>query len=672
MSTTSLQFPYFTLLLFAATALACVSAFEGWRNREVSGSTPFVILMSLVAYWSVTYGLQLVFPSLDAQLLWDSVQYPGGFLTPVAFLGFVLYYTGYEHVVTLWRLLAAAVLPLITALLVWIPQFQHLVRLDAELLEMSSYVLVEITYGPLFYLTVGYSYILVALGIGVLVVTTLQTPALYRRQSLLITMGAVVPICGSVITYFLDLTPIDLTPVGLAIFGVTLVLAFTRYRLLEVYPIARNKVIRGVHDGILVTDPNGRVVDINPAAKQIFTLDGGIGTELSSFASDTEPLLADMSDDETVEFVTNGEDERYIECRKTTLTDLGQIERASIYILHDVTERRIREQWFQALTEYSSDIISVVDENLQIKYVSPSVERVLGYEPQAIEGTSLLDRVHQEDTAAVREAVLTDPDPEIGITYRMKASDGSWRTLQSRSKNQLSDPIVEGIVVNTRDITESQARKRELERKNERLEEFASVLSHDLRNPLTVASGRLELLDVPADTEHTVAIRQAHDRIEALIDDLLTLAQQGKSIGETTEVSIPQVASRAWQQIEKDTATLEIDVDLMIEADKSRFQQLFENLFRNAIEHGGDTVTISVGYLSESAGFYIEDDGPGIPPAKRKDVVQAGFSDTEDGTGFGLSIVKQIVEGHDWQLSITESDEGGARFEISNIEYKRK
>ncbi|KOX95397.1 sensor histidine kinase [Halorubrum tropicale] len=221
-----------------------------------------------------------------------------------------------------------------------------------------------------------------------------------------------------------------------------------------------------------------------------------------------------------------------------------------------------------------------------------------------------------------------------------------------------------------RDITDRAERERELKRQNERLEEFADTVAHDLRNPLSIAQGRLKFAQETGDDEHFEEIRSAHDRMEQMIEELLSLAKQGQAVLDPDDLLLEAVVKQAWSHFQTQNATLHVDIDdsYVITADEGRLQELLENLFRNAVEHGGETVDIRVGQLPNTAGFYVEDDGPGIPPGKRTDVVQAGFTESEDGTGFGLSIVKQIAEGHDWQLEITEAEAGGARFEISSIE----
>ena len=207
----------------------------------------------------------------------------------------------------------------------------------------------------------------------------------------------------------------------------------------------------------------------------------------------------------------------------------------------------------------------------------------------------------------------------------------------------------------------------QLQQTNKRLDQFASVVSHDLRNPLNVAEGRLELAIEECDSDHLDPIGRALDRMDALITDSLALAREGESTTELTAIGLPTLAENCWRTVDTVDANIVIDIDRTIHADEERLNQVFENLIRNAVEHGGDGVTVRVGELD--AGFYIEDDGPGIPEDKRDDVFDAGYSTSDKGTGFGLSIVKQVVDAHGWEIHLTEATESGARFEITGVEF---
>jgi signal transduction histidine kinase len=202
----------------------------------------------------------------------------------------------------------------------------------------------------------------------------------------------------------------------------------------------------------------------------------------------------------------------------------------------------------------------------------------------------------------------------------------------------------------------------------DRLEEIASVLSHDVRNPLSVAQGYLELAQDDHERDHLNQVAVAHARIEELLDDMIALARTGDRIGELAPVEFREAVEWAWMTVDTNDAELVVGDSAAILADESSLCQLLENLFRNAVDHGGPTVTVRVGCF-EDGGFYVEDDGPGIPRDKREHVFGYGYSSMEDQTGFGLSIVQRIVDAHDWEIAVTDSDTSGARFEITDVAF---
>jgi len=217
---------------------------------------------------------------------------------------------------------------------------------------------------------------------------------------------------------------------------------------------------------------------------------------------------------------------------------------------------------------------------------------------------------------------------------------------------------------------EQRQAQEELERRNERLDNFASLVSHDLRNPLNVAKGRLQMALETGDgtvDEHLASVDRALDRMDELIEDVLALtrSRQPTDPDEWTECVLADLAEASWKHVDTARATLRIEAPLTLQADERRLQQLLENLFRNAVEHAGEDVTVRVG--KKEGGFFVEDDGSGIPEEKRDQVLEAGYSSQEKGTGLGLSIVRSIADAHGWTLAVTEGREGGARFEITGM-----
>ncbi|PSQ06395.1 two-component system sensor histidine kinase/response regulator [Halobacteriales archaeon QS_6_71_20] len=212
---------------------------------------------------------------------------------------------------------------------------------------------------------------------------------------------------------------------------------------------------------------------------------------------------------------------------------------------------------------------------------------------------------------------------------------------------------------------ERQMVEEDLRRQNDRLEEFAGIVSHDLRNPLAVAKGRTELAAETCDSEHLEQARRAHERMDRIISDMLTMARLGADVDETEAVDLSAVAVEAWSTVDTADATLDADDAPSVVADRSRLIQLLENLFRNAVEHAGDDVHVVVGAIPE--GFAVADDGPGIPASDREDVFEHGYTDSREGTGFGLSTVRGIAEAHGWTVRLADTD-AGARFEFAGVD----
>jgi signal transduction histidine kinase len=212
----------------------------------------------------------------------------------------------------------------------------------------------------------------------------------------------------------------------------------------------------------------------------------------------------------------------------------------------------------------------------------------------------------------------------------------------------------------------------QLEATNTRLDEFASVVSHDLRTPLSTAIGRIELASEDSTSDDLDAARKALSRMERIIDSVLLLAREGGELSGTNPVELHEIVGNAWTIVaaDMDRPELRTAADVgenlpTIEADTDRLQQLLENLFRNAIEHGGPDVTVRIEPMAN--GFAVADDGPGIAPTDRHRVFDVGYTTAEDGTGYGLRIVRQVADAHDWDLSIAESEDGGARFELTSV-----
>lgn len=308
-------------------------------------------------------------------------------------------------------------------------------------------------------------------------------------------------------------------------------------------------------------------------------------------------------------------------------------------------------------------------------YWDEQAQRLWGYEPGEFHGTfeEFVEPVHSDDWERLETAYRTaiETGSSYSVQIRVNPSGKSMRWVEAAGQVITSeDGTPRRLIGLSTDITDRKEREQQLRRQNSRLEEFASVVSHDLRNPLNVAQARAAMLREQGDDEsetHFVPLMGALDRIESIIEDTLTLAREGETVGEMDTIEMANLIGNCWASVETAEATLELEDDRVIRGDEDRLRHVFENLFRNAVEHGGDDVTVRVGSAGDES-FYVEDDGPGIPVDCRDEVFEAGYTSTNKGTGFGLTIVRRVAEAHGWTATVSSGRDGGARFEFNTAE----
>ena len=258
----------------------------------------------------------------------------------------------------------------------------------------------------------------------------------------------------------------------------------------------------------------------------------------------------------------------------------------------------------------------------------------------------------------IEETIAVEPDAEPKRYYDITVSPVETGSGRTSGRVVLFSDMTEQM--NRREQLEAQ--KLKLEAKNERLDEFAGLVSHDLRNPIQVIDANLTLIEDSDHEDRIETISDATERMSDIVDQVLTLARTGGEVKETEIVVLSSLCSRVWSRLSHGPgASLDIETSTSVDADPGRLRQCVENIFRNAVEHGGENVTVTVGDLDD--GFYIEDDGPGFPD----EVLAAddGVVDYYAKEGrYGLQIVENAVRAHGWDLTITNGDDGGARFEI--------
>ncbi|MFB6129378.1 MAG: PAS domain S-box protein [Salinigranum sp.] len=465
----------------------------------------------------------------------------------------------------------------------------------------------------------------------------------------------------------------------------------TRYREYERELERANQLLEAVFDAspvaILMYDRDEIVRMWNPAAERMFgwTAEETIGEWLPMVPEDRVHEVREIHDR-----VFDGESLTGVELRRQTksgeeidvslstapMYDADGEIIGTVAIGQDITERKEREKTLEEMRQRIELALSETDSIIWDWDVRADefdrhgpIEQVYGSVVDG-PGASMEDfyrTVHPEDRqrveAAIEAAVATGE--RYRAEYRVQSDEGiRWFRTQAEVYTDGDGEPVRLIGLAT-DVTELKRRERELARQSERLEEFADVVSHDLRNPLAVAAGHLELARANPDGDHFDVVASALDRMDRIVENTLTLARHGRIVTDTERVDVADLARRCWATLDAAGADLRADGAPTVEADPDRLHQLLANLFRNAIDHAGPDVTVRVEAID--GGFAVSDDGPGIPEAERNRVFEAGYSTREDGTGLGLAIVKRIAEAHSWEIYVTDAEEGN-RIEITDVD----
>ena len=307
--------------------------------------------------------------------------------------------------------------------------------------------------------------------------------------------------------------------------------------------------------------------------------------------------------------------------------------------------------------ERIDDGFFALDDEWRFTYVNERAERLLGAAETELYGEVFGDTLPEVAESGASEAFRRAVDRQEPVSREAYLDAfGAWFEFHAY-------PSESGLSVYFRDVTERKRREQQLRQQNERLESFASMLAHEVRNPLAIAQIYLQTART-GDEDAFDEIETALGRIEEMVDVLLVMTRGDDATMDPEPVSLSERADEAWSKVSA-TGDLEVETDRVLEAEPHHVRHLLENLFRNAVEHVDGDVTVRVGDLPD--GFYVEDDGPGVPEEDRERVFEAGYTTGPEGIGLGLTFISQLAELYGWERRLTEGTDGGARFEFTNV-----
>lgn len=294
---------------------------------------------------------------------------------------------------------------------------------------------------------------------------------------------------------------------------------------------------------------------------------------------------------------------------------------------------------------------------------------------ECVVSDDLLDVYDAAESGWQNESVYTELDLQSYIGSKVLIDSKVYGTVCFMSYDSRDEPFtdeerqfVELLSQWVNYELEEDYHQTKLESQNEYLREFAGFVAHDLRNPLAIAKGRVDMIEETEDLSYLDAVRSNLNRIDQIIDDVLDLARDGKQVDDEDKAAVDlcTIAERAWSNVKTDEATLVCEASHVLKADAGKLVQLFENLFRNAVTHIEGAVEVEVGVTGDG-GFYVSDDGPGVSEETLEELFDLGYTSEDTGSGLGLAIVERIAIAHNWDVDVMNDSDGGLRFGFRNV-----
>ncbi len=708
---------HFTLSMLPLALGALISgamAIYTWLNRKAIGATPFAIMMLMLYEWEICYTFQLAGTDLPTKLFWDKLMFVGVVATPVAWFAFALEYTRRRTWLTAGRLILLSIFPLLTITFILTNELHRLFWTKIAITYQGGFYLLDNINGPWFWMHALYSYTLITIGLVLIVRALLRWPKQYRGQMSWILLATLTPFIANII-YVFKILPIliDITSFALTVSAIGLAFALFHHRLLDIAPIARDIVVDGMKDGMIILDANRRIVDINLAAQQMIGLSSEqqhIGKPVAEVLSKWPDLVARYRDVlEAKDEVSIGEDENqhWIELTLSTLLDENKAILGRVLTGRDITDRKQAERKlqesearFRQIVENASDVIYRVDGNGYVTYANPATMNILGYQSDKdVVGKHYLELVAPDARPQIKRFYLRQFVSKTPITYRevpIIAGDGSETWLGQKTQLTYEGDQITGFQVLARDITAiKQAHDSLRLARDQALEadlaktRLLSKVSHELRTPLGGILGYAELLQRSRfgqlnekQQKATSQIIESSEYLATMVNELLDEAQLRSStailqesvfsLSKLIEQAISGMDILAQKKGLEFLSYMDPNLPQKIFGDERRIRQIITNLVGNAIKFTRKgSVRLNVICPDKNTwGIEVIDTGIGVPKQAQASIfepfqqVQSDVTRDNRGIGLGLSITKQLVDLMNGKIVLESEPGAGSTFTI--------
>lgn len=685
-----MYFYFYQVLMILSLIISIYLLTQVVPRRHLPAAPAMIAMVAAVFIWTLGFLFESNSNTLEHQLLFTKIGYLGLMAVPPAWFVFANNYTNSLKFMRGGKLVLICIIPFIITILIWTNDWHNLIWSNLQLTTSGAFTITTKEYGPFFWVAFVHNYLLIILGSIILLRRLFVGTPLYTKQALSLVIAVLLPLVWNVI-YVFDLIEgphKDLTPAMFAFSGIALVLGLSRFHLFTTVPFAREFIIQQMKDSVFIFDTRQYLVEANPAAIKISGLDKRIiGKKIDELVL-LSPLFANFTgvDGSCEEINIDVSGEKHIFKLEIIPMILSQKQPAGrLIILHDITDWRRSEEQYRLIAEHSADIIYKLNiKEGRYSYVSPSVERILGYTEKEALSLSVRDMITPESYEKQQNAMITDIQNSVFYTtLELDAihKDGHTVPIELNAKficDEKGMPVE--VVGVARDITQRKKMEKQLIMQDRlaSIGQLTSGVAHELNNPLTAIINFSTLLmkrDLPEDLRQDVAaINEEAQRTANIVKTLLIFARKQKQEKELVNIieTIQKVlALRAYEyKVNNIHVNVHAEPDLpSILGNSPQLQQVFFNIIINAEyfmlqAHKQGKLTITAERKGDMVRITFKDDGPGIPQENMKNIFSPFFTTKEagKGTGLSLSICLSIINEHGGRIWAESEPGEGASF----------
>lgn len=652
--------PYAIPLLVGSALLFGVAAIS-WQRRSTSGAIYLVLLSLGAAVYSLGYIGELGSTSIQDALVWIKIEYIGITTAPVILFVLVLVYTGNKQWVTPLSLVALLAISAMTLLFAWTNEQHQMMWVDPVLAPLGRYFVIEFTPGEWYWVHIAYLIILATITIGLLLWTLRRASGLYRNQLIVLLSGAFIPLLSMLLYLSKRVLPgIDLTPYALILMAVVIAWGLFYTRLLDIMPVAREAVLNSMTDAIIVVDSQYRLVDFNPVARQLASMEAqqAVGQPIAEVFPRWSDVMARLEGNQSgpaeVKIDVQGE-ERSFDMRLSPLFSGATKQAGQMLVLRDITDRvkvedtlRETNDWLRTLRKLDGELSRKLDVDYVITIALDAAMRMsladaafialsegehlrivhgLGaFPPEYINklmgvDTSILARVARTRQAELVTDVSADPDylsivpgalAQITLPLISGAKLVGVVALEAKQPERFTIEIFEALKLLATRIAVAIDNARMYEDRQQLVEDldaFAHTVAHDLKNPLStigLSSQLLMTLDPTLSGNEHHEFAQTIDRgvrkMRQIIENLLLLA----SVRGTGAVKMEPLDMRSTVAGAMEHLTLTIqdsEAEIVIPDSWPKVlghgpwvEEIWANYIGNAIKYGGEPPRVELGF----------------------------------------------------------------------------